>query len=94
MAGIDRDAADPEQGIIDRDSVTGEATGLLDERAQDLANDIAPKRSLDQQIEGLAIAIGMAHGFGITSIIEPGLDDAVRRAAGLSGLWRINTEFQ
>ena len=71
MAGIDEDTPNPSGGIIDRDSVTGELIGSLQEKgAMDLVENLVPKPALDDRIAALKYARDMLHGYGITSVQE------------------------
>ncbi|MFW2338925.1 MAG: amidohydrolase [Acidimicrobiia bacterium] len=74
LAGITDDTLDPRAGRIERDPETGEATGWLMDYAAQLVKDVMPDVGLDRQIAGLKAGISLAHSFGITSVIEPGLD--------------------
>lgn len=74
LAGIVDDTPNPTAGRIERDPATGEATGWLMDYAAQLVKDVIPVPDLDERIAGLQAGINLAHSFGITSIIEPGLD--------------------
>lgn len=66
LSGITADTPDPEGGRIDRDPATGEPTGLLMDRAQDL---IAIPPYTDQEVErGFALALGQLPKWGITTV--------------------------
>jgi len=79
LAAIDGDTPDPPRGVIVRDPVTRDATGTLRESAMTLVKDLLPPWSMEQRIQGLEIGIRTAHGFGITAIIEPGLEEYLIR---------------
>ena len=67
MVGISNETADPPEGLIDRDLVTGEPTGLLYNMSDYLAKFIPPMDS--QQIErGIKLANQELLASGITSI--------------------------
>ena len=74
LAGIIDETPDPRAGRIERNPETGEATGWLMDFAAQLVKDVMPDQSLEERIAGLQAGIAIAHGFGITSSIEPGLD--------------------
>jgi predicted amidohydrolase YtcJ len=74
LAGIDRDTPDPPGGLIDRYPDHGEPLGILSESAMDLVEDIIPGKTADEAIADVNAAVEKAHSYGITSIIEPGLD--------------------
>ena len=80
LIGIDRHTPDPPQGSIDRDPRTGEPSGVLNEKAMALAEAVIPPPSLEENLEAIEAATTLAHRYGITSIIVPGLDDAMLRA--------------
>jgi predicted amidohydrolase YtcJ len=75
LAGITHRTPDPPAGRIERDPETGEPTGWLMDYAAQLIKDVMPKANLEEKIAGLQAGIALAHGFGITSVIEPGLDE-------------------
>jgi predicted amidohydrolase YtcJ len=68
IAGIGKNTPDPEAGIIDRDPVTGEAFGSLQEHAQYLVKDHIPAADLESRTAGLRYAMNMLNAYGITSI--------------------------
>ena len=68
LAGINRDTPSPEGGIIVKDSLTGEPTGILIEKGMDLVEKIIPKPSLDELTLAIREAIKEAKRYGITSI--------------------------
>ncbi len=74
LAGINNNTPNPPQGIIERDLKTGEATGTLRNWAMKLVKDITPEPTDEERTEALKAAIKLAHQYGITSVIEPGLD--------------------
>ncbi len=81
-SGITRDTPDPEGGEIQRDSVTGEPTGILKESAKGLITTGAipvertPEEIKQRLIEGWKAAFRMAAELGVTSIQHPGGGDA------------------
>ena len=77
LAGIDRDTPDEPRRKINRDPVTGEPTGILDELAMTYIARIVPPLGIEAQIEQMLGDIATAHRFGITSIIDPALDEAL-----------------
>ena len=68
IAGIDKDTPDPADGRIDRDPVSGEAIGSLQEGAMNLVTRHIPPDTLETRLAGLRYAMEMLHGYGITSI--------------------------
>ena len=74
LAGIDRHTPDPAQGEIVRDPRTREPTGVLNEKAMEIAYAAIPEPSLEESLTAIDTATALAHRYGITSIIVPGLD--------------------
>ena len=74
-AGIDRETPDPPHGIIVRDPVTGEATGVLKESAQDLVQRHIPTPTTEDTLAAMRRTIAAMHVTGITAIqdawVEP-----------------------
>jgi len=68
IAGITADTPDPVDGIIDRDPVTGEAIGSLQEGAMSLVTSHIPPTAAADRLQGLRYAQDMLHRYGITSI--------------------------
>ncbi|WP_321390136.1 amidohydrolase [Emcibacter sp.] len=56
LAGIDRNTADPDGGIIQRDS-SGEPTGLLIDNAMVLVTDLMPPKTREEDKEALRMAL-------------------------------------
>jgi predicted amidohydrolase YtcJ len=75
LAGISDETPNPPLGIIERDAQTGEASGTLRESAMSLVSDRVPPKPIEQKISDIRMAIGEAHSFGITAVIEPGMDE-------------------
>jgi len=74
MAGIKGDTADPPNGVIVRDSQTGEATGALKEAAQDLVAKIVPKPTRDDKLLALRAGMKWANKNGLTRVHSAGGD--------------------
>jgi predicted amidohydrolase YtcJ len=74
LAGITDDTPNPLHGEIHRAPKTGEATGRLQDYATSLVKMVMPEPSPADRTARLEAGIRLAHRFGITSIIEPGLD--------------------
>jgi predicted amidohydrolase YtcJ len=73
-ANITRDTPDPEGGIIVRDPVTMEPTGVLKEAAQTLMDNVIPKPTRDDKLAALRQGMAAAHRYGITSVFDAGVD--------------------
>ncbi len=68
IAGITKDTPDPVDGIIDRDPVSGELIGSLQEGAMSLMEGHVPSPTLEMKVAGLRHTMEMLHSYGITSI--------------------------
>ncbi len=77
LAGINADTEDPLNGVIERDPETGEPSGTLRESATMIVGGLVPDMSLQQKVRRVRVGVEMANSFGITAVIEPGVDDEV-----------------
>jgi predicted amidohydrolase YtcJ len=77
VAGITRDSTDPEGGRIVRDA-TGEPTGVLLERAQELVRAVLPPSDPDGLLQAMRAAQAEAHRLGITGIHNVEAADVLR----------------
>ena len=68
IAGIDKNTPDPADGRIDRDPVTGEAIGSLQEGAMSLVTDHIPPASMETRLAGLRYSVELLNSYGITGI--------------------------
>lgn len=72
LAGIDRNTADPEGGMIDRDE-HGEPTGVVREAALMLIRNVIPEPTVEQ-IKAAIVAAGNSYlAKGVTSFAEAGI---------------------
>ena len=70
IAGISKETPNPENGIIEKDPLTGEPSGTLREpSAMNMVKAIMPKDSAGLYDKGLYFAQDLAHSFGITASI-------------------------
>ena len=70
IAGISKETPNPENGIIEKDPLTGEPSGTLREpSAMNMVKSIMPKDSAGLYDKGLYFAQDLAHSFGITASI-------------------------
>lgn len=74
MAGITKETKDPENGVIERDPLTGEPTGTLREGADRLISDIFPDYTVEQLMQALGAYQKMAAQFGITTAHDASVD--------------------
>lgn len=74
LAHITADTEDPEDGIIERDE-DGNPTGILQEAAMDLVEELAPNYPAEQLAEGLANGQLEANSFGITTTVDASVVD-------------------
>ena len=83
-AGIDPDTPEPPNGVIERDAITGEPTGVLRDAAVEPVWRLIPEPGPEQYRAALQRASAAANAVGITSIIDarvtPTMLDAYRRA--------------
>jgi predicted amidohydrolase YtcJ len=70
IAGITKDTKDPENGKILRDEKTGEPTGILLNRAQELVSKYIPPLPLDKLKRGIELAAQECIRNGLTSVHE------------------------
>ncbi|MCS7052216.1 MAG: amidohydrolase [Ignavibacterium sp.] len=68
LAGITKDTQSPEGGLILKDPLTGEPTGLLKDNAMDLVFKIIPPPTDDEYYESLKAALNEAKKYGVTSV--------------------------
>ena len=68
LAGITRKTPNPKNGVIVKDPVTGEPTGVLKEAAKPLVSELLPKPTRAEQLDAIRAAIREAQRFGVTSI--------------------------
>lgn len=74
-AGVDADTPDPEGGHIER-LADGSPQGTLRERATALVSAHVPELTVSQQERALSAALRRFNGYGITTIVDAGVDEA------------------
>ncbi len=68
LAGITRDTPNPDGGVIEKDHVTGEPTGILKDKAITMMMKIVPDPSDAEYEEALQTALTEAYKNGVTSV--------------------------
>ncbi|HET9265758.1 MAG TPA: amidohydrolase [Vicinamibacterales bacterium] len=74
LAGVTRKTADPANGVVAKDSRTGEPTGLLKDEAMTLVGRLVPEPTPEEAARALRAAIAEAHANGVTSVQNPSAD--------------------
>src|SRR5664279_2536024 len=80
-SGITKNTPDPFGGVIQKDPVTGEPTGILKENAEGLikTGEVKPSRTADEEAarvwQGYLLALEEARELGVTSVQVPGAGD-------------------
>ncbi|MDA0796102.1 MAG: amidohydrolase [Proteobacteria bacterium] len=74
LAGISKETQSSADGVIVRNPQTGEPTGALHDAAMLLVKNKLPKMTMDYKLNSVRASINMVHSFGVTAVIEPGLD--------------------
>ena len=77
-AGVNEDTPEPPGGVMERDSETGEPTGILKEGAMHLVCDAIPSPSAEERQPALRRAVAEAHELGITGIHDCGSWQSVK----------------
>lgn len=70
LANITKESKDPANGVIQRDPKTGEPSGLLQEAAMNLVEDLKPEYTKDQYKEAIAWLQGWLNERGITTVFD------------------------
>ncbi len=68
LAGITKETKSPEGGLIVKDKLTGEPTGILKDNAMDLVSRIIPPKSPEDYAQALQAALKHAASLGVTSV--------------------------
>jgi predicted amidohydrolase YtcJ len=70
ISGITKDTPNPPAGVIVKDPVTGEPTGILHEKAMDLIKQpqLSDQESHDLDKQAVILAMKEAAGYGVTSV--------------------------
>ncbi len=74
LANITQNTPDPMGGVIVKDPVTGQPTGVLKENAQDLMENVVPKPTAMEKLVAIRTGIAAAHRLGVTSVLDAGVD--------------------
>jgi predicted amidohydrolase YtcJ len=87
LAGITKDTPDPKDGRIERDPVTGEATGTLRESAAELVSRLVPEPTPAERLEGLHRALALFNKDGITALQEADAGSGAKGGGARETLW-------
>jgi predicted amidohydrolase YtcJ len=68
LAGVTRETKEPPDGVIVRDPMTGEPTGVLKDAAIELVSKVIPRPSDTEMEEALRAALKEANRVGVTSV--------------------------
>lgn len=68
LAGVTRSTPDPDGGVIVRDPVSGEPTGILKDAAQNFVWKVVPEPTFDEKLEAARAATNHAAAHGVTSV--------------------------
>ncbi|HEX7502228.1 MAG TPA: amidohydrolase [Acidobacteriota bacterium] len=74
LSGITKETKDPRGGVIERDPLSGEATGTLREGAAHLVEALFPDYTVEQLMQALEAYQKMAAAFGITTAHDGTVD--------------------
>ncbi len=86
-AGIDETTADPDQGVIARDT-DGRPTGILRELAINRVKRVIPEPSLEDTVAAMQAGMAALHALGITGLHDMRLMGGVEGAVALSA-WQL-----
>ncbi|PCI53275.1 MAG: amidohydrolase [Alphaproteobacteria bacterium] len=75
LANITKDTPDPAKGRIDRDPVTGEAVGGLQETAKDIIQPFIPAPTDVEMQNAILYTVKLFNSLGITNWYDAGIDD-------------------
>ena len=78
-AAIHRETPDPPGGVIERESSTGEPTGVLLDCESFLRQRLGRIRSTEEFDEGMRAAGQLLASYGITSVQDAGVDNGIER---------------
>ena len=91
LAGINSDTADPPEGVIDRDPLSGEITGLLLEMGGFLRQRLGNTRQEGELREAVGRLNQLLLGYGITSVHDAGPNNGLDRWETLQELTSSNS---
>jgi hypothetical protein len=80
LSGVNKNTADPENGKILRDAKTGEPTGILLNRAQELVEQHVPPLTLEQTEKAIELAARECVRHGLTSVHDARVSPLMLRA--------------
>jgi hypothetical protein len=94
MAGITRDMPNPEGGVIERDPATGEPHGTLRENAMELVDAVLPPYTTDDRVQGLLAYQKMAGEWGITTVLDAMVSEAIDAYETLEAAGRFTLRYR
>jgi len=93
LSGITRETPNPDGGVIEKDSQTGEPSGTLRETAMKLVEAVVPDYSLEDKVNTLISYQKMALASGVTMVHDAMLDEdtlAGYKALAAAGALKMN----
>lgn len=78
LAGITKDTPNPDGGLIVKDPITGEPTGLLKDNAMDFVFSVIPSPSEEEYYEALKASLEETKKLGITSVQDITFSEALK----------------
>jgi predicted amidohydrolase YtcJ len=77
LAGVTKETESPDGGLIVKDPITGEPTGILKDNAMNFIYNILPAATADQNYDAVLAALEEAKRLGITSVQDITFEDAL-----------------
>lgn len=89
LAGITKDTPDPANGRIDRDPVTGELLGGLQETAKDLVASFLPEPTQKDFQNAILYTIDHLNVLGISNFLDAGVDVAADGTSAIIDAYKV-----
>jgi hypothetical protein len=74
LAGVTKETKDPPGGVVVRDAITGEPTGILKDGAESLVERVVPDKSFEEKHVAAKAATDHAAEVGVTSLTDMSAD--------------------